>query len=485
MPLNRSILPLRAFAPPQVQGLNFATQAILDELVMQWAWKLPRNIERMIYLDAKNKLDDLGVSLPPTLVDKLDVVVGWPEKAVYEVANRIVFEQLQTPDGSDDPFELKRTLRDNRFAIEFPEAVASSLAQSCAFVSTTPGDVSRGEPAALIMFHSALWATGIWDRRRRGLKAGLLISDTDSQGLPIELTIMLPTEHVICTKGANWYVSAVVPHALGRAPMEVLPFRPTTDRPFGRSRIDRTVISLTNRAVRAGARLEVHSELFTTMKLLLMGADEDTFKDANGKPVPFWSFFLGRLNYLSKDEDGDTPKLEQIAAESPEPHIAIARQLGSQFSGHTGVPLSALGISTDNPESEGAKRVGDLSIVGDVEKQHLIYGDALIRSFENAIMIRDGLSQPPDGILDLSIKWRRADRPTLASLADAGAKQVTAIPDLSNTEVGMEMVGMDPDQIARAQAELRRKQGSALVDRLIAARSGSGAAEPDATAQPA
>jgi hypothetical protein len=278
---------------------------------------------------------------------------------------------------------------------------------------------------------------------------------------------MLPTEHVICTKGASWYVSAVVPHPLGRAPMEVLPFRPTTDRPFGRSRIDRTVISLTNRAVRSGARLEVHSELFTTMKLLLMGADEDTFKDANGKQVPFWSFFLGRLNYLSKDEDGDTPTLEKIAAESPEPHIAIARDLAGKFSGHTGVPLSSLGISTDNPESEGAKRIGDLSIVGDVDKQHVIYGDALIRTFENAIMIRDGLTEAPDGILDLSIKWRPSDRPTRAAAADAGAKQVAANPDLANTEVGMEMVGMDPDQISRAQSELRRKQGFQNIQEAV------------------
>ena len=466
--------PTFAFSPPQVLGLNPPTQALLDDLVMQWAWKLPRNLERMVYLDAKNKLDDLGVSLPPNLVDRLDVVVGWPEKAVYEVANRIVFEGVVTNRDDSDPFGLRRLLRENRFAVEFPQAVASSLAQSCAFVSTTPGDTSVGESPALIMFHSALWATGLWDRRRRALRAGMLISEIDKMGMPTVLTILTPAEHVICVKSGpgGWYVEDVVPHRLGRTPLEVLPFRASSDRPFGRSRIDRTVMSLTNRAVRAGARLEVHSELFTSMKLLLLGADDSAFEDANGNKVPLWSFFLGRLNTLSKDEDGDTPELEKIAAESPEPHIAIARQLASQFSGHTGVPMSSLGISTDNPESADAKQAAREDIINDVEKQHVVYGDALSRTFENAVMIRDNLAAPPDGFLDLSFKWRRADRPTLVSIADAGSKQVAVIPDLATTEVGMEMIGMDPDQIARAQAELRRREGSRVLDALRQAAGG-------------
>lgn len=467
-----SMAPIQAFNAPQVFGLNAQTQALFEELVTQWAYRLPRNITRMVYLDAKNTLDDLGVSLPPNLVDRLDVVVGWPEKAVYEVANRIVFEQVLAADGSGDPFGLKRVLRDNRFAVEFPQAVVSSLAQSCAFVTTTPGDVSAGEPPAIIMFHSALWATGLWDRRRRALRAGLLVSEVDNMGLPTVFTILTPAEHLVVRKGARgWYLDQLIPHSLGRTPMELLPFRPSTDRPFGRARIDRVVMSLTNRAVRAGARLEVHSELFTSMKLILMGADEQSFKDKDGKPVPLWSFFLGRLNMLSRDEDGDLPTLEQIKAESPEPHIAIGRDLASKFSGHTGVPMSSLGISTDNPESADAKQMAREDIVNDVEKQHIIYGDALLRTFENAVMIRDNLSAPPDEMLDLSFKWRRADRPTLSAIADAGAKQVASIPLLAETEVGMEMIGMDPDQIRRAQNELRRRQGSAVLDRLRASAS--------------
>lgn len=464
---------LPAFGPPSVMGLDDHTQGLLDELVVQWARKLPRNIERMVYLDAKNTLDDLGVSLPPGLVDRLDVVVGWPEKAVYEVANRIVFERVYSPDGDGgDPFGLRRLLHENRFALEFPQAVVSSLAQSCVFGTATPGRVDEGEPESLVMFHSALWSTGLWDRRRRALRAGLLVSETDSMGRPIELTILTPTESIVCVKGGRWYVEDVIPHRLGRTPMEVFPFRPSLDRPFGRSRIDRAVMSLTNRAVRAGSRLEVHSELFTSMKLILLGAEEEAFRDASGNMVPLWSFFLGRLNTLSKDEDGDVPKLEKIAAESPEPHLAIIRQLASQFSGHTGVPLSSLGIATDNPESAEAKQMAREDIVNDVEKQHVIYGDSLLRLMENAVMIRDRLDSPPDGIMDVELKWRRADRPSLVSIANAGIQQVSAIPALGDTEVGMELVGMTPEQIERATAEIRRREARGNLAALMAAGGG-------------
>ncbi len=455
------------YLAPTVAGLNADTQALLDELFTQWASKLPRNIERAIYLDGKNKLKDLGIALPPQLVDSLEVVMGWPEKAVYELANRIVLDGITDSDGLSDPLGLKRLLFDNRFEIELPMATASALAHSCVFGTVTPG--GEGEPDALIMFHSAMFATGLWDKRTRTLKAGLLINEVDALGFPTKLTVLTPTESVVCIgHRESFYLAEVYPHRLGRTPMEMIPFRPTLDREFGRSRIDRKVMSITDRGVRAGSRLEVHSELFGAMKLLLLGADQETFKTSDGKTIPLWSFYMGRLNTLSKDEDGDIPKLEKITAESPEPHIAVMRQLASEFSGHTGVPLGSLGVTTDNPESAQAKTVAREDIVTDAERQQGIIESALRRMFENAVMIRDRTSKRPDEVLDLQFIWRRPDRPTLAAVADAGSKQVAAVPDLASTTVGMELLGMTPDQIERAQSELTRARGGSALERALA-----------------
>lgn len=457
------------FTVPRVMGLDDQTQEIFASLVKQWQAKYPRNLERMLYLDGKNRLKDLRISIPPELVDELDVVMGWPEKTVFEMANRIIFQGVASPSEDKDPFGLKRTLHENRFSLEFPQSVVSSLSYSTSFATTTKGDVSAGDPSELIMFHSALWSTGIWDRRRRQLSSGLIINDTNANGLPTQFTILLPQENLVCQKsGDNWLLVGKYRNTLNRVGMENLPYRPALDRPFGRSRIDRKVISLTDRAVRAGSRLDVHSELFSAMKLILLGVGEEAFTDERGNKVPLWSFYMNRMATLGKDEDGDLPSLEKVTAESPEPHIAIMRQLSSEFSGHTGVPMSALGISTDNPESAGAKSMAREDIISDAERQQAVYGFGLHRLFENVVMLRDGLSGPPAEMLDLSINWRRPDRPTLTSLANAGTQQVASVPWLADTEVGLELLGLDRQHIDRALSEKRRSQSGAVLDRVLA-----------------
>ena len=458
---------------PTVLDFDDATQAVFAKLWTQWAQKQPRNITRMLYMDAKQRFKDLEISLPPHLLQKLDIAFGWPEKAVYELANRIVLEDVQSADGDSDPFGLKSVLHANRFWIEFPEAVTSSIAQSVSFVSVTAGDTSRGEPAQLIMFHSALFATGLWDKRLRQMTAGLLINDVDGLGTPNRLTVMLPHVTYVCRdNGGGWFIESTIENRIGRLAFHRLPLRPNLDRPFGKSRIDRPTMSMTDRAVRAAGRLEVHSELFMMIKLMLMGAGENTFQDQSGNTIPLWSFMAGRVNGIPKDEDGDVPKLETIAAQSPQPHIDSLREIASEFSGHTGVPLSALGISSANPESADAKRVGREDIVNDAERQQLIYGDELLRCFEDVVMLRDGLTKPPPEMMDLSLTWRSPERVTLSALADAGSKQVAAVEGLAQTDVGMEMLGMSRSQRQRAQSQLRRAQSGMLLDRVLNANPG-------------
>lgn len=462
------------FNVPRVIGLGDQEQELLGLLVDQWRAKYPRNLERALYLDGKNRLKDLQISIPPELKDQLEVVMGWPEKAVFELGNRIVFDGLVSREGDGDPFELKRVLHDNRFRVEFPQAVTSSLTYSTCFATTTKGDTSEGDPEVLFQFHTGLWSTGLWDRRRRRLRAGLVIGDTDANGRPVELTLLLPDENLVCRKGAGSAWGLVERHSnpLGRVMMEPLPYRPATDRPFGRSRIDRRVMSLTDRAVRVGSRLEVHSELFSAMKLILLGVGEDAFTDQSGNKVPLWSFYMGRMGVLSKDEDGDLPRLEKITAESPEPHISVMRELSSQFSGHTGVPLSSLGVSSDNPESADAKTMAREDIISDAERQHDVYGYALHQMLENAVVLRDGLDAPPEEMLDLSIMWRRPDRPTLTARAMAGSQQIASAPWLADTEVGLELLGLDRQMIDRALSEKRRVSA---LDSLAGLRGG----EPD------
>lgn len=452
---------------PKVPELLEFEQDILNELWGQWAAKQPRNAERKIYWDLKNKLKDFRISIPPQLSDRLNVVSGWAAKSVSEPANRTIWEGLIGADGSSNPLELNELLEANSFHVELPQAVRAGMAHSTAFISTTRGIESQGEPPAVIQFHSAMHATGLWDQRKRALRAGLVIHANDDLGAPVLFSLMLPYENVTVQKtDRGWaFIDAPQPNHLGRVPLDQLPTTPDLDRPFGRARIDRVVMSIVDRAVRGGSRLDVHSEMFSAMKLILLGVGGDAFQDEHGDMMPLWSWYSGRLNTLNRDEEGELPRLEKIAAESPEPHIATMRQLASEFSGHTGVPLGSLGIAQDNPESADAKNVAREDMIFMVEQQHTVYTSALRRAFGNAVMIRDGLTQVPEELLNAEFAWRRPDRASQASLADAGMKQVTAA-GLEGTRVGMRMIGMSQSQIDQAMNEKRRSGATDLLERL-------------------
>lgn len=472
------------FRAPQVAGLAHDTQDLLDRLVAVWRQKLPRNSLRSLYVDMKNRTRDLGISIPPALRD-LEIVMGWGEKAVYGLAQRCIWDGVVAPSGVDDPFELRSVLRDNRFDIELPQAIVSQLTHSVSFISTTPGDVQSGEPEVLIMAHSAMWSAGLWDRRRRALSGLLLVGQTDDLGRPTELTILTPWETVACVQGPSgqWYVQDVRHNPLGRVLAEPMPFRPTLDRPFGRSRINRQVMSIIDRATRAGLRLDVHGEFFSAAQFLLFGAAEDAFTDDNGNPIPMWDWYIGRFKTLSRDEDGELPQLQEIAQKDPTPHITTMRQLAGEFSGATSLALSSLGITAENPESAEAMYAAKEDLVIEATNNNRVNDAALSRVFQNTVMLRDGLTEAPSELEAIGSRWANPALPSVVSASDAMVKQIAAIPRLAESDVALEELGYSEEQILRLRADWRRKDDEDTMATLMAGRGVAQAASSESPAE--
>jgi hypothetical protein len=74
----------------------------------------------------------------------------------------------------------------------------------------------------------------------------------------------------------------------------------------------------------------------------------------------------------------------------------------------------------------------------------------------------------------IDTKWRSPIYLSRAQQADAGAKQLSAVPWLADTEVGLELLGLDEQQIARAMGDRRRTQGRATLEALRAAAGDNG-----------
>ncbi len=79
-----------------------------------------------------------------------------------------------------------------------------------------------------------------------------------------------------------------------------------------------------------------------------------------------------------------------------------------------------------------------------------------------------------DPKLNIHPLFRNPMHASRSQAADAGSKIIDKMPWLAETEVGLELMGLTPDQARRAMSERRRVQGRATLDRL-GADSGDGA----------
>ena len=457
------------FNPPSVLGLDHNLQNKLDGLVQVWQSRFPGNANRQAYLDCDAIVDNLGLALPQDVAADLRITSSWPEKAVFSLANRCQWDGVVSPDGKDeDPWGLAEVLTQNRFESEIGQAIASSATYGVSFFATVPGDAASGDPSVLVMPYSALTSAALWDRRRRGLSAGLVINETDYLGRPTELILLDPEWFLTLRYGSKgsgrrdvWYVADKIPHPLRRTPMEPVPYRPNLDRPLGRSRLTKGVLSIIDRALRAAMRMDVSSELFTAPGLLLRGIDEETFSQVHSS----WSWRLGSVKGITRDEEGEVPEVDIIPQQSMQPYTEQIRGLAAELAGALSIPVGSLGIVEDNPASAESIYANKEELVVEASNMNTISSYGLSRTYLNVIMLRDGLSEPP--VPFIPTHWRNPAMPSIVSQSDAMIKQIQAIPDLAKTDVALEELGYDRQQILRLRAQMNRAGAAETVRSLL------------------
>ncbi|MCH9731603.1 MAG: phage portal protein [Actinomycetia bacterium] len=461
-----------------IAGLDDDERATLDELVKCWTAKIRRNLIRNQYYDQRNVLKDLQIAIPPHLTD-IEMVLGWPAKAVDVLARRCKLEEFTFPSNDDDPLGVRELLDSNDLFMELPQTLTSAFVHSCAFVMVTKGDVSQGDPEVLISSQSALYGSGLWDFRRRRLRAAFSVVDMDDSGRVTEFVMFLPKVTIRGRWDQRWVVERY-PHTLDRLPVEVLPYKPRLDRPFGCSRISRAVMALSDSALRTMVRSEVHAEFFSAPQRYAMGADETMFQDGDGNTISQWEAIIGRVWAAPRDEDGNAPQLGQF----PQligggPHTEQIRMLASLFAGETGLPLSAMGIIHDNPASAEAIEAAERDLIIESKYAMDCFGPRLARVMRTAVEVRDG--SVPDGISGLAARWSPPENTPMSAATDAVTKLVAAVPWLGETPLPFEDLDWDDAKIQRALTYKRKAGASMLMAALTrqAADGSEGDTAPD------
>lgn len=220
-------------------------------------------------------------------------------------------------------------------------------------------------------------------------------------------------------------------------------------------------MSITDDAVREKARSEVAAEFAAFPQKWLLGTDAETINDKNR-----YSAAMGVMQEVAKDPDGDSPTIWQSPQLTMQPHIDYMRSLAAQFAGETDLPLSSLGVVSDNPSSAEAIYAAKEDLVIDAQNLNRSNAQALRSVALMALAVAHGTDWATERDAGHGVEpmFRDEARPSVVSMSDALLKQVQAIPWLADTSVALEMLGYTEEQRQRMQADRRRAQGRAVLN---------------------
>lgn len=456
-----------------ILDLSHAEQKALDELIVQWRAKRPRNNLRSGFYDMINSERSLMSEQVPAIIQRRKFVLGWSTISVDKLNRRCNIEDFYDANGADlDSLGLSDFTRENRLMTEISQGGVSSLIHAVSWLVTIQGDTQAGEPEVLMLARDATTATGMWDVRRRGMRSFLSISDWDDGGEPTAMTLYMPNANLTMTKRkGRWYVERR--NHVYDVPVDPMRYKPRLGRPFGSSRISRAAMSIHMQALGAMIRADVNGEAYSLARYVLLGATEEAFKNRDGSPKPTWQAAWDAVWAVGDDIEAEkqAPGLgraavQRFSGESPEPQLAHLRMLTQMFSGETGIPVGELGLVGDaNPTSAEALKASRDDLISEAERTTDDWSPDVSSAVTRALRMRNK-NRLPDN-LDIRPAWRSAMHESRAQAADAGSKIIDKFPWLAETEVGLEIAGLSPDQIRRALSERTRANGRNVLNRLV------------------
>lgn len=443
----------------QAKGLTPEQSKLVRELYTIWQNKLSRNQLRDRYYLGHVSTKGLGVAISKEMSGKVKSRVDWPAKTVDYLAARSQFDGFTSSDEATTELLLKIASA-NHLKAMYRKAVNCELRHCCVAWTVTTGDNGRAVISAYPMTAAAL----LWDDALKEVKAGLVVAESvkkpnSEDRDPSVIKLFTRDSLVIIKKTSQGWIAQSATHRMGRPLIEPMAYHPTLERPFGKSRITRTVMSLTDDAQREKERSEIAAEFAAYPQKYLLNTDSKTIPDDSK-----YAAYIGAILEVTAGENG-APIFGQLSQLSMQPHIDYMRSLAAQFSGATNVPLSALGVVSDNPSSAEAIYAAKEDMVIDAQTLNAENGRALtnVAMMALAVESNSSFSDIRDSGHTIEAKFRNPAMPSVVSQSDAMIKQISALPWLADSDVALEELGYSEEQILRLHSDRVKAQSRELL----------------------
>lgn len=417
-----------------------------------------------LYYRGMQAITWLGISIPPELTT-LRTVLGWVGTGIDALNERLDVQGFRFPDQQQADDELWDIWQANNLDAEHTLVHLDSTIFGTAYVVV--GLDNDGDP--VITTESPIDMTAYTDTRSRETTCAYqtyIDVDPASESFGRQRAALYTrdaTIHLLNTE-KGWVVLTRDDHKTGQVPVVPFPNRQRTGVRVGTSEILPSWRNTMDRSCRAAVRLEVTAELFSAPKMLLFGAKEKDFQNADGSAKTAWQTYIGRVLALEADENGNLPKVERFAAENPDGLIKLIDHETRVMSGLTALSPDYLGIHSDgNPTSADAIRLSDFRIKRRADRKAVAYGNAWEQVMRLALILRDGADNLPDGAKRLETDWAPTGIPTPAADTDAITKQIGAgmIPETS--DVALAKVGWSAVERARIANDQKAAEGEARL----------------------
>ena len=378
--------------------------------------------------DEKYQDKDVGIVIPKEMKDKYRAVMGWTAKSVDALADRLVFKGFV-----NDNFNIEDIFNMNNPDIFFDNAILSTLIGSCCFVYISKAETGE----ARLQIIEASNATGIIDPITGLLNEGYAILSRDKYDYPNSEVYFRPYFTDYYEDGKFAYR---INNPTGRVLLVPIMYRPDAKRPFGRSRIKRSVMYYQAYAKRTLERADISAEFYSFPQKYMLGTSQDA------EPMDKFQATIATILEVTKDEDGDIPKLGQFQQQSMAPFTEQLKTLASVFAGETGLTLDDLGFATDNPSSADAIKASHETLRAIARKAQRCFNSGFLNVGYVARCLEDDYPYLRNQFYKTKTTWYPIFEPDVAALSgigDAAIKVNQAVPDYFNKNNLSDLTGID------------------------------------------
>ncbi len=399
---------------------------------------------------------------------RLEYVLDWPRKTIEVLSAKLLPEPFTIAGGSSLGDDLRAVYADSAVATVERRAIDAALLHGPAFVFTSPGDTTAGEPEVVVSVSSALNATADVDPRTGRVRSALEVI------APGEAHLWLPGRTLKIDAGYRVLEEYEAPK---RVCCSVYTHDSTIERPFGTSRITRTVLHLTDAAVRTLMRQELSAEYYQSPRPLFFGLTSEDLLDDDGRPLlekltgAAWGF------PDASDEDEPDARLRRAEVHwapqmSMQPFSDQFRLIAGAYCGVSSIPAQYLGVLSDsNPTSAEAIMAQEKPLV-ELARMRQRELDAGRRHLAVDILTTLNGDLDQAAVTDLrrlACRWTDARHRSVSEQSQFVALQVQAGNFPAGAEESLRLLPIDEDDVQALAAANRAAAGDRALEVLTQA----------------